>query len=429
MGSRLAIDGRRARRELSRPALVTFGLVLVVLVAHATSGALGAGLATLPLAPRPAEALLRLVPPDSALVLTIEGLRDHTSAFLKSRLAADLKQLPAVRAGLESEKYKQFERSRARIETLLGANLTDLRDELLGDAVVLALRLPPDAPADNHQARGILLVQARDLALLRRLIRVVNTIQQESGELAGVAERQRNGTTYQVREFPPAANRPSECYVVYPDGTFAFTNSEALIQSVIDRKNQSEAGKVGAQAGPKPVPGLGELPRLRAVDSRLPAPVLARLFVDPRHFERLMAATPRPSKPTDVRLMALLERYLAAVDYAGAALTWNDGAIVVHTVETLNPSLLPWPSPPAISMPSPCSTHFLRSSPTTTSPGWPTSRPCSPVYCSDKTCAPGSCPGWGRASSRILTHPRKRRSRGARQARSRPLSRVGPSRW
>ena len=74
---------------------------------------------------------------------------------------------------------------------------------------------------------------------LERLIRVVNTIQQESGELAGVADRQRNGTTYHVREFPAAANRPSEWYVVYPDGTFAFSNSEALIQSVIDRKGRS----------------------------------------------------------------------------------------------------------------------------------------------------------------------------------------------
>ena len=56
-----------------------------------------------------------------------------------------------------------------------------------------------------------------------------------------------------------------------------------------------------------------------------------------------MTAQPRPSKPTDARVMAILERYLAAVDYAGAALTWNDESIVIHAVETLNPSLLdPW---------------------------------------------------------------------------------------
>ncbi len=39
----------------------------------------------------------------------------------------------------------------------------------------------------------------------------------------------------------------------------------------------------------------------------------------------------------------MLERYLAAVEYAGAALTWNDDSIVIHGVQTLNPSLLdPW---------------------------------------------------------------------------------------
>ena len=278
-----------------------------------------------------------------AVVVTVDGLRDQTSAFLKSRLADDLRRLPAVKAWLASEKYQHFERSRAQIETLLGANLTDVRDELLGDAVILALRLPPDAPADASQARGILLVQARDPALLKRLIRVVNTIQQESGELAGVAERQRNGTTYHVREFPAAANRPAEWYVAYPDGTFAFSNSEAMIQSVIDRKARGQDGKDGAKAGPNVDPGLGELPRLKAVQGKLPERALARLFVDPRQFERLLAGAPRPSKPSDARIMATLERYLAAVDYAGAALTWNDESIVIHSVETLNPSLLdPW---------------------------------------------------------------------------------------
>jgi len=334
MGSITAISGRRARDELARLALAALGLCAGLFVAHAARAQPG---------PRPADALLRLVPPDAAMVVTLEGLRDQAGLLLKSRLAADLMQLPAVRTWLESEKYLQFERSRTRIETLLGANLTEVRDELFGDAVVLALRLPPEAPADNGRARGILLVRARDLALLKRLIRVVNTIQQDNGELAGIAERQRNGTIYHIRKFAPAANRPSEWYVVYPDGTFAFSNSEALIQSVIDRKNPAPAGKDLAKGGAKIGLGLGDLPKLKAVGSRLPQPAVARLFVDPRHFERSLAAAPRPSKPTDARIMAMLERYLAAVDYAGAALTLSDGAIVVRSVETLNPSLLdPW---------------------------------------------------------------------------------------
>ena len=67
-------------------------------------------------------------------------------------------------------------------------------------------------------------------------------------------------------------------------------------------------------------PGLGDLPRLKDIARRLPGPALARLFVDPRHIERSLAAAPPPEIPSDARVAATLRRYLAAVDYAGAAL-------------------------------------------------------------------------------------------------------------
>ena len=90
----------------------------------------------------------------------------------------------------------------------------------------------------------------------------------------------------------------------------------------------------------------------------------------------------------------MLERYLAAVEYAGPALTWNDESIVIHSVETLNPSLLdpwlrhwagdarpldlrcsracrrpPWPSPPAMSTASACFDALSQIVPDKTSPG------------------------------------------------------------
>ena len=248
-----------------------------------------------------------------------------------------------MRAWLGSEKLKDLDRARAQIETHLGVSLTEVRDELLGDAVILGLRLPLEEPADAHQARGLLLVQARDPALLDRLIRAINKAQQDSGELAGVADRERNGMTYHVREFPAADGRPLEWYVAYPDGTFAFSNSEAMIQSVMDRKAAGQEGHDAAKADSKDDPGLGELPRFKAVRGKLPERALVRLFVDPRHVERLLAGATRPSERSAARLMAMLARYLAAVDYAGAVLTWSDESIAIHTVETLNPSRLdPW---------------------------------------------------------------------------------------
>jgi hypothetical protein len=293
----------------------------------------------------PTDSLLRLVAPDAAVVLTIEGLRDQVRALGSSRLAADIWQLPTVQAWPKSEKYQQFEHSRARIEAVLEVNLTDLRDELLGDAALLALRLPPQEPADSSLARGVLLFQARDHALLERLIRVINATQTQNGELASLGDRTRRGTTYHVREFPAESGRMSEWYVAYPDGTFAFSNSEFLIQAVIDRKTAAPAAEIAATDGPSPRvgPGLGDLPAVRAVQRRLSRPALARVFVNPRQIRRLLAAAPRPTKPGDARLMAMVERYLAAVDFAGASLVWNDRSIEAQMVEILDPAKLdPW---------------------------------------------------------------------------------------
>src|SRR5207244_699160 len=126
--------------------------------------------------------------------------------------------------------------------------LTELRDELLGDAVVLVLRLAPDAPADSNRARGLLLLRVRDRALLSRLIEAINTIQTDNGERARIVQRDRAGVSYQIREFPAGAGRLPECYASFPDGTFAFSNSEDLVQSVIDRKGRSPAGRAGPGA-------------------------------------------------------------------------------------------------------------------------------------------------------------------------------------
>ena len=298
---------------------------------------------------RPADRLVHLVPPDAAVVLTVEGLRDQLRAFTASPLAKGFWQLPAVQAWLDSDKARQFAHSRDQIEGVLGIKLTEVCDELIGDTVVLALRLSPDAPADASQARGLLLFQARDKVLLERLIHVVNTKQKESGELTQVTDLQRAGITYHFREFAPAAARPSEWYITYPDGTFAFSNSESLILSVIDRKGQgdaqnaSDAPRAAIPSSAKLDRGLGELPRFQSVQSRLPPQALARLFVEPRQLARWMSATPRPEKASDARFMAMIERYLAAVDYAGAALVLSETGIVVHTVETLDPAKLdPW---------------------------------------------------------------------------------------
>jgi hypothetical protein len=173
--------------------------------------------------------------------------------------------------------------------------------------------------------------------LLQRVIRIINMTQRDSGELSQVVEHKRAGTSYYVREFPAGSARPPEWYVAYPDGTFALSNAESLIHAVIDRKSTSSTS-----GNARKFAGLAELPRFQSVQKRLPDQAIARLFFDPRIVERAIKSAP-PAKPSDVRVKAMIERYLGAVEYAGAALVWSERNLVLHAVETLDPSQLdPW---------------------------------------------------------------------------------------
>jgi hypothetical protein len=276
----------------------------------------------------PADGLLRLVPPDAGVTLVVEDLRGHLSQFLDSPLADGLRRLPAVRAWLASDRFDQLRRSRRDIEAALGVDLAKIRDDLLGEAVVLTLQASPDGVPDH--ASGLLLSRVRDRDLLQRLIAAVNSGQKRDGELVEVSERKEGSTPYFLRKFRPGA-RPTEVYTILADGTFAWSNSEAMIRGVI--------GRSGGR------PGLGDEPRFRKVRSALPADSAASLFVDPRFLERVAAADPRPrpAKPGDDRIEAMLRRYLSAVEYAGAALQWRDG-FVLHTHEAIDPAKLddPW---------------------------------------------------------------------------------------
>jgi hypothetical protein len=272
----------------------------------------------------PVADLLHLVPPDASATLAVADLRGHAREFLASGLAAGLNRLPAVKAWFASPRARQLEKARREIEAALGVGVATIRDELLGDAVVLSLRLAPGDPPE--QARGLLLLRARDRDLLNRLIATSNAVERRNGRLTGLTSRPWGGASYVVRTFAPGA-KPAEYYAVFDDATFAWTNSEAMIQGVIDRK-----GKAGA-------PGLGDDAKFLDVRRALPGRAAALVLADPRFLERMLAADPRAEKAKDDPAAALLRRYLSAVVYAGAALEWRDG-LVLHVHEAVDPARL-----------------------------------------------------------------------------------------
>ena len=280
---------------------------------------------SLVLAAGKAEGLLRLTPPNASITLAIEDVNAQSKLIRASRLFRSVKAIPAVRGWLNSEPVKNARTSVATVETVLGLDVATIAQSLLGEAVVLSLRIPLEGEADPPQ--GLLLLKFGDRAVLDKLIDGLNKAQKDSLELSEVRQLTHQGVTYWLRTFQPAG-KPPEWYAILGSDTFAWSNSEETIRGVVERWTNRD-GK-----------GLSAQPGFREVRGQLPESAIVSLFVDPRHAEKLLNASPPPRKPEEARFLAYVTGYLKALDFVGASLAWKDGP-VLHVEEAVDPAKLP----------------------------------------------------------------------------------------
>lgn len=273
-------------------------------------------------AERPADRLLRLVPPDASATLAVEDLAGWAKSFSGSELAAGLAHLPGVEAWRASPQGEKLRYARGFFEQSLGGKFSTIRDDLLGQAVVLSLRVAPGERPD--QARGLLLTRFRSRSLLERTIALLNQTEAQQGRQVEESSRTRGQAKYTVRSFAGGA-KTAEYYAILEEDVFAWSNSQELIEGVLDR-----------QAG---APGLAGAAKFRAVRERLPENAVASLFVDPRFIELQMAADAKSKPADDGVAAALVARVLAAEQYLGAAVVWRDG-FILHTQELFDPALV-----------------------------------------------------------------------------------------
>lgn len=248
----------------------------------------------------PRDELLRVTPPDAALVVVIQNARDHARTLLASPFAEWFPFTAVGKKLLGSPQLTQLREFGTVVLPALGTTPQALLDDVLGDAVAFAYSpAPPDRPADE---RAVILVRPRKPEALAKIIDALNDIQTKSGELKGVARRGHNGAEYFERQRPEGGGSEFYCF---SGGVFAFSSSEADVRSVLDR------GKAAAKDA---VPELvSRMQKLGVADA------VGVMLVNPRALDAEVKARVAAARPEEKRFLDRFAEVWAGLESAAVA--------------------------------------------------------------------------------------------------------------
>jgi hypothetical protein len=258
-------------------------------------------------AANPADELLRLVPEDVGFCVVIQDLREHgerlaASPFVKQLRVAYLNKSPewAQMQGLNEFFQKQFE-----------VDLTRVRDDILGDAVVFAYR--PGPPGKPHEEQGLILVQARNAELLATLVRKFNEAELSEGKLKEVKEAEFKGEKY-FRRIKPEGE---DLYAIR-GGTFVLATRDQMLQEVLTRLGQQAKAPTPLQT---------------ALQTGAPGKPLASVWINPRAFDAELQHNLKSAKGGDATALANFIRYWDAIDSVVLSLALDADVYVNATVQ------------------------------------------------------------------------------------------------
>lgn len=260
----------------SRRSAVKLAALWLVAVLVAPAGAAG-----------PRDEALRLVPDDVGFCLVVQDLRDHARAFLASPFVEHFRSSALDRAFARGPEIRKLREAEDQLKANLDVDWPRLRDDILGDAVVFAFR--PSASGKAEEDEGVMLVRARDEALLARLVERLNRLQEKSGDVKSVETRRHRSAEYVRR-----VEKGNVQFYYLHGPVLAVSSQENFLKRVIER----DLGESGTRE-----PSVaGRLRRLGADGA------LAALWVNPRAFD---AALARKAAAAGAEEAAVVGRFLA----------------------------------------------------------------------------------------------------------------------
>jgi hypothetical protein len=217
----------------------------------------------------PRDELLRYVPEDVGFCLVVQDLRASLARVADSPFARRVCEASLVKSLLASDEWAKLRKVEGYLSRHLGVSFASLRDDLLGDAFLFAYR--PGPPGKPEQEQGLFLLRARDEKVLADFVAKLNALQQGTGELKALDEREHEGVKYHRRQEAKATT-----FYLLKGPVLLFTGQEALLREAIDLERK---------AAPDAEPPL--LRRLREL--KLEQAVVA-LAVNPRAWDGALAA-------------------------------------------------------------------------------------------------------------------------------------------
>jgi hypothetical protein len=177
----------------------------------------------------PIEQLTALLPDDIGLCLLICDARGHWSALQDSPFVARLEDSALGKKFISAPEIRRLFEIERQIEPLLGTSFRQVRDDLVGDAVVLAFR--PGSPQEPDSESGVFLTWARHPRLPAQLLERLNELQKQGGELKEVREQRHRGRSYWQRKKADGTDE----YYYHHGQVLAVTPQEALLKRIVER--------------------------------------------------------------------------------------------------------------------------------------------------------------------------------------------------
>jgi hypothetical protein len=268
----------------------------------------------------PRDDLLRLVPADAGFCIIVRDLRDQFDGLAKSPFAAQFAASPLGQALARSPELQRL----AEFDRHLNANLkltwAQLRDEILGDAVVLAYT--PGPPGRPEKEQGLFLAHARRADLLAELFERLNEVQKKAGEVTAVEARTYRGQTYQMRR---KAKDAEEFYCLRGPLLILSDKEEALTRA-LDRATASPSSEPPALARRLDALGLDRS--------------LAVCWLNPRAFVPALRKKVASAAGGEAACLATFARYWEALDGVAWSLSVEREFSVAMTA-AVRPSDLP----------------------------------------------------------------------------------------